>query len=75
VKGLTQLPDEKEQWRWIDEHIQRPMPEIAGDEVRIIGQDETSHPEPGASDDEEGDERQADRAHASRGAAEEHKTT
>jgi hypothetical protein len=31
------LPDEKkEQWGWIDEHIERPTPEVAGEEVRII---------------------------------------
>ena len=31
------MPDEeKEEWRWIDEHIEHPTPQVAGDEVRII---------------------------------------
>jgi hypothetical protein len=67
------VPDEKEQWRWIGEHIQRPTPEIAGDEVRLLGDDEGSQPDPGAPDDE-GDELQDDRAIATRDSAEEHET-
>jgi hypothetical protein len=31
------LPDErKEEWGWIDEHIEQPTPQVAGDEVRIM---------------------------------------
>jgi hypothetical protein len=26
----------KEEWRWIDEHIEHPTPRVAGDEVRIL---------------------------------------
>jgi hypothetical protein len=40
------VPDEnKEQWAWIDEHIERPTPEIAGDEVLIVGKDNGTHRE------------------------------
>src|SRR5687768_17959039 len=27
------MPDNREDWRWIDEHIERPTPEIANDAV------------------------------------------
>jgi len=30
-----------EEWRWVDEHIDRITPKIAGDEVRIIEKDDT----------------------------------
>jgi hypothetical protein len=53
------LPDgKKEEWGWIDEHIERPAPEVAGDEVRIIGKGST-HPDQDAAE-QEGDEEQTD---------------
>ena len=41
------MPEDKDDWRWIDEHIERPTPEIATDAVL------TSRGEGGASQDEE----------------------
>ena len=29
------MPGDSDDWRWIDEHIEHPTPQVAGDEVRI----------------------------------------
>jgi len=39
------LPDEgKEEWRWIDEYIEHPTPQVAGKEVRSIREGATQGP-------------------------------
>ncbi|RFU21932.1 hypothetical protein [Geodermatophilus marinus] len=46
-----QRPGE-EDWRWIDEHVEHPVPEVAGDEVRVVGREESPSPGPDAADRE-----------------------
>jgi hypothetical protein len=63
------LPDEKkEQWGWIDEHIERPTPEVAGEEVRIIGKG-SIRPDQDVTD-QESVEQQADRVESKEGSSE-----
>jgi hypothetical protein len=38
------MPDDSDDWRWIDEHIEHPTPQVAGDEVRIIREGATQGP-------------------------------
>ncbi|MGY1607542.1 hypothetical protein [Geodermatophilus sp. SYSU D00700] len=46
-------PPGEEDWRWIDEHVEHPTPEVAGDEVRIVGHEERTLPGADAAAGEE----------------------
>jgi hypothetical protein len=49
------MPDDRDDWRWIDEHIEHPTPEIATDAVLAQGgEDGASQEEDSASQEEEG---------------------